>query len=85
MTEWYLIDDVPIANTVFDVIAKYYDPKMDRFWVQRFTDCIQVDGVVVWHSPFDKFYQSETRDAVRLVDHGYRPTHWMEAPNGPLE
>lgn len=82
---WTAIEDEPIPDTVFDVVAKYYDPILDRFLSARFANCIQVDDVVMWSSPFDKLYQQEKLGLVRLTDHGFRPTHWMQTPGGPKE
>jgi hypothetical protein len=78
-----LIDDEPCPNDVFDIIAKYYDPIMDRFLVQRFSNCIQVNGVVIWCNPFDKFCDPQRSTSIKLVEHGYRPTHWMPIPDPP--
>lgn len=80
---WRLIDDEPCPNDVFDVIAKYYDPGMDRFLMQRFTACIQVDGIVIWCNPFHKFYDPEDARQIKLIEHGFRPTHWAPFPDGP--
>jgi hypothetical protein len=81
---WTLIADEPCPNDVFDVLAKYYDPTMDRFLVQRFSNCIQVNGEVIWCNPFDRFYAPErSQQPIKLIEHGYRPTHWAPIPAPP--
>lgn len=80
---WRLITDEPCPNDVFDVIAKYYDPVFDRFLIQRFAGCIQVDGVVMWCNPFRKFGDFADLQPIKLVEHGYRPTHWQPFPSPP--
>jgi hypothetical protein len=81
---WQLIDDTQIDNTIFDVIAKYYDPTLDLFLNRRFTNCIQVNGVVFWSNPFDKLRDPKEFPPIKLTDHGFRPTHWMLIPEGPV-
>lgn len=69
------IDNVP--NNVFDVMAKKWDAALDTFTSHRFAGCVQVDGQILWSSPFHV-------DPVKLTDMGYRPTHWAPLPSPPL-
>jgi hypothetical protein len=81
---WRLIDDEPCPNDVFDVIAKYYDPSLDRFLLRRFSNCIQVNGEVIWCNPFDRLHEPERSNPIKLIEHGFRPTHWMPIPEPPV-
>lgn len=83
-TGWHAIDAEPIPNTVFDVVAKYYEATLDRFLMRRFTNCVQVDGVVLWGNPFDTLSTPGGSKPIRLTDHGFRPIYWMHVPEGPV-
>ncbi len=75
MSDWQLIESIAPPNNVFDVLAKYWDAGLDKFLLRRITDCVQVDGEICTGSWDDK--------PVRLVDRGYRATHWMPIPEPP--
>lgn len=72
---WKLISEHPIPNTIFDVLAKYYDATLDKMVLRRFCDCIQVDGRVA--------VTSVERTTVELINVGWFPVFWMEAPEPP--
>ena len=74
MTNWQPIETAP--NNVFDVVAKCWDAALDRFFYRRFVDCVKVDGEIV---------AAVGDQQVRLTDHGYKPTHWMDIPELPPE
>jgi len=72
MSEWQPIETAP--NNVFDVLAKYWDAPLDRFLFRRICDCVLVNGEV-YNGP----------DGKRLIDCGYKPTHWMNIPELPAD
>jgi hypothetical protein len=78
VNDWQPIETVP--NNVFDVLAKHYDASTDQFWEARFAGCVQVDGRILWASPFFGDERS-----VDLVAAGYRPTYWMHIPEPPAQ
>lgn len=72
MPDWQPIETAP--NNVFDVLAKYWDASLDTFLVRRFIDCVQVEGQI---------YAATVNGQFKLVDAGYRPTHWAHIPELP--
>lgn len=75
MTDWKPMIDAP--DGVFDVLARYYDAGLNRFLLQRFTGCVQVDMTILWSSPFPG-----DKGTVDLAASGYRVVAWKPAP-GP--
>jgi len=80
---WYPItEDSPPENTVFDVAVKRYDARLDQFLWRRFSDCVLVQGEIV--AGVEVYGSTEPRP-VKLLDLGYRPTHWRHIPDGPVD
>lgn len=74
---WHKIEEVAPPNDVFDVIAQYYDAKLDRILFRRFIDCVQVEGEI--------FISGDGNRSVSLVDNGFRPIWWHSLPDVPDE
>lgn len=72
MNGWNPIETVP--NNVFDVLAKYYDAGLDRFFYRRFTDCVMIN---------DQIFCPLLPDGVSLTKAGFKPTHWRDIPSLP--
>lgn len=72
MSDWKPIETVP--NNVFDVLAKYYDAKLDTFLYRRFPDCVTVNN---------EFFTPLLPPGTSLSQAGYRATHWMDIPTLP--
>lgn len=72
MSEWQPIETAP--NNVFDVLAKYWDAGLDKFLYRRFIDCVKVDGEI---------FVGQNNGQQRLVECGFKPTHWMDIPELP--
>ncbi len=66
-----------ITESLFDVIAKYYDAHFDKFLVKRFCDCFAQDGKICWVNPLGGY--------VVLEERGFRPLMWMPLPNNPRQ
>ncbi len=75
MTDWRTLETRP--EGVFDVLARYYDPGLNRFLLQRFTNCIEQDFSIRWSTPFVNDLTS-----VDLASYGYRVVAWKPSP-GP--
>ena len=74
MSDWQQIETVP--NNVFDVMAKYWDAGLDKFLYRRFVDCVKVN---------DEIYAATANGQVKLVECGFKPTHWRHIPDLPDE
>jgi len=81
-TDWRSIDTLG-GEAVFDVLAKYWEPEMDKFLYQRFCGCVQNDGVILWSHPFWKLHEAPKSDYVNLIEHGFKPVYWMPFPEMP--
>jgi len=73
---WHTFAEAPPA--LFDVVCRYYDAGLNKFLIQRFTNCFMQDGVLVWPSPF-----VGSESAIDLQKAGYRAVLWMDAPEVP--
>jgi len=72
MQGWQPIETVPHEGK-FDVWAKTWSPKTDRFAGSRFTDCY-------WRKRDE---MGQWQEGIVGVDSGFHPTHWMLIPDPP--
>lgn len=78
MTDWHTFRDTP--SDFFDCLARYYDASMNRFLIQRFTNCFVQDFQIIWPSPFPG-----SGNSVNLYEQGFRPILWTTIPEMPPE
>lgn len=78
--EWKRIEDEAPPNDVFDVLARKWDAALDIFTIHRFAGCVQVNGAIIWGSPFFGDFQKFV-----LTEAGYRPVYWMPLPPPPKD
>lgn len=74
MTDWNDMTTRP--EGVFDVLARHYEPGLNRFVIHRFANCVRQD-MTIFFTPWPNDAQS-----FDLAANGFRVLAWRPAP-GP--